>query len=109
VNGIWGLVGAGITVIGTITMGFLTYRGTRTAARINSAPTQRQVDLSVLQASVERLKEECSELRDEQVRTRGVLWSISRWALVLRDQVRERGGTPQPPPQDVEDYYRTGV
>ncbi|WP_086765311.1 hypothetical protein [Streptomyces bobili] len=108
-NGIWGIVGAAITVIGTITMGFLTYRGTRTAARINSAPTSKQVDLSVLQASVERLKEECGELRTEQSRTRSVLWSISRWALVLRDQVTERGGTPQPPPQDVEDFYRTGV
>jgi hypothetical protein len=109
VNGIWGLVGAGITVVGTITMGYLTYRGTRTAARINSAPSERQVDLSVLQASVERLKEECNELRQEQTRTRGVLWSISRWALVLRDQVTELRGTPAPPPQDVEDYYRTGV
>ncbi|WP_309029315.1 hypothetical protein [Streptomyces alfalfae] len=115
-NGIWGLVGAGITVVGTITMGFLTYRGTRTAARINAGPAARQVDLSVLQASVERLKEECTELREEQVRTRqeqartrGVLWSLSRWALVLRDQVTELRGTPQPPPQDVEDYYRTGV
>ncbi|UPZ27604.1 hypothetical protein MUK60_07130 [Streptomyces sp. LRE541] len=108
-NGIWGIVGAGITVIGTITMGFLTYRGTRTAARINAGPAGRQVDLSVLQASVDRLKEECSDLRQEQVRTRGVLWSISRWALVLRDQVVGAGETPQPPPSDVEDFYRTGV
>ncbi|MFI8191331.1 hypothetical protein ACIF8T_21350 [Streptomyces sp. NPDC085946] len=108
-NGIWGLVGAGITVVGTITMGFLTYRGTRTAARINAGPAARQVDLSVLQASVDRLEKECGELRQEQARTRGVLWSISRWALVLRDQVTGLGGTPQPPPQDVEDYYRTGV
>jgi hypothetical protein len=109
VNGVWGVVGAVISVIGVITMGFFTYRGTRVAARINAAPNQKQVDLSVLQASVERLKEECGQLREEQARTRGVLWSISRWALVLRDQVTGLGGTPQPPPQDVEDYYRTGV
>lgn len=108
-NGIWGLIGAGVTVIGTITMGFLTYRGTRTAARINSAPNAKQVDLSVLQASVERLEKESAELRQEQVRTRGVLWSLSRWALVLRDQVVGAGETPQPPPQDVADFYRTGV
>lgn len=108
-NGVWGLVGACVSVIGVITMGFFTYRGTRAAARINSAPNAKQVDLSVLQASVERLKEECSDLRHEQARTRGVLWSISRWALVLRDQVTGLGGTPQAPPQDVEDYYRTGV
>ncbi|MEF9903660.1 hypothetical protein [Streptomyces sp. P9-A2] len=108
-NGVWGVVGAVISVIGTITMGVITYRGTRSAARISTAPNTKQVDLSVLQASVDRLKEECTELREEQTRTRGVLWSISRWALVLRDQVTDRGGTPAPPPQDVEDYYRTGV
>jgi hypothetical protein len=108
-NGVWGVVGALISVIGVITMAVLTYRGTRTAARINAGPAAKQVDLSVLQASVERLEKECTELRQEQTRTRGVLWSISRWALVLRDQVTGLGGTPQPPPQDVEDYYRTGV
>ncbi|MCX4231977.1 hypothetical protein [Streptomyces ortus] len=108
-NGVWGVVGAAISVVGVITMGFFTYRGTRTAARINSAPNAKQVDLSVLQASVERLKEECSDLRAEQTRTRGVLWSLSRWALVLRDQVVGANETPQPPPQDVADFYRTGV
>lgn len=108
-SGIWGVIGAVISVIGVITMAVLTYRGTRTAARINTAPAERQVDLSVLQASVERLKEECSELRLDQARTRGVLWSISRWALRLRDQVTALHGTPEAPPQDVEDYYRTGV
>ncbi|MFC9949183.1 hypothetical protein ACFVIN_01220 [Streptomyces prasinus] len=108
-SGVWGIVGAVISVIGTITMGVLTYRGTRAAARINAAPTEKQVDLSVLLSSVERLKEECTQLREEQTRTRGILWSISRWALRLRDQVTTQGGIPEPPPQDVEDYYRTGV
>ena len=108
-SGIWGVVGAIISVIGVITMAVLTYRGTRSAARIAAAPTSRQVDLSVLQASVDRLEKECGDLRREQGRTRGILWSISRWALVLRDQVVEKGGIPQPPPQDVEDYYRCGV
>ncbi|MCO4699297.1 hypothetical protein LRR80_05391 [Streptomyces sp. RO-S4] len=108
-NGAWGIVGAVISVMGTVTMGVLTYRGTRTAARINAAPTSKQVDLSVLLSSVERLKEECEELRQEQTRTRSILWSISRWALRLRDQVTSLGGTPEAPPQDVEDYYRTGV
>ena len=108
-SGIWGVVGACISVIGVITMAVLTYRGTRAAARINAAPTQRQVDLSVLQASVERLEKECVDLRAEQTRTRGVLWSISRWALRLRDQVVALEGTPEAPPEDVESYYRTGV
>lgn len=108
-NGAWGIVGAIISVIGTGTMGFFTYRGTRTAARINTAPNAKQVDLSVLQASVERLEKECGELRQEQTRTRSILWSVSRWALRLRDQVTTLGGTPDAPPQDVEDYYRSGV
>jgi len=108
-NGVWGVVGAVISVIGVITMGAFTYRGTRAAAHINAGPAAKQVDFTVLQASVERLEKECGELRQEQTRTRGVLWSISRWALRLRDQVTEYGGTPEPPPQDVEDYYRSGV
>lgn len=108
-NGAWGIVGAVISVIGTITMGVLTYRGTRSAARINAAPTTKQVDLSVLQASVDRLEKECEKLHEDQTHTRGILWSISRWALRLRDQVVALEGTPEPPPRDVEDYYRSGV
>ncbi|MFD6025718.1 hypothetical protein [Streptomyces griseoluteus] len=108
-TGVWGVVGAVVSVIGVIVMSAFTYQGTRVAARIAAAPTTKQVDLSVLQASVDRLEKECEELREEQTRTRRVLWSISRWALGLRDQVTGLGGTPQPPPQDAEDYYRTGV
>ncbi|MET9305003.1 hypothetical protein ABZX68_06640 [Streptomyces cellulosae] len=108
-SGAWGIVGAVISVMGTVTMGVLTYRGTRTAARISTAPNAKQVDLAVLQASVERLEKEGAELRQEQTRVRGILWSISRWALRLRDQVVALDGTPEPPPQDVEDYYRSGV
>jgi hypothetical protein len=104
-----GVAGAIAAVIAAIVAGWFSVRGSRAAARISTAPQAKQVDLSVLISSVERLEKECGELRQEQTRTRGVLWSISRWALVLRDQVIERGGTPQPPPQDVEDYYRTGV
>ncbi|MFE9921550.1 hypothetical protein ACFYQA_08200 [Streptomyces sp. NPDC005774] len=104
-----GVAGAVAAVLAAIVAGWFSVRGSRAAARISTAPTAKAIDLSVLQASVERLKEECTELRQEQTRTRGVLWSISRWALVLRDQVTTLGGTPQPPPQDVEDHYRTGV
>ena len=104
-----GVAGAIAAVIAAIVAGWFSVRGSRAAARISTAPQSKQVDLSVLLSSVERLKEECNELRQEQTRTRGILWSISRWALRLRDQVTEYGGTPEPPPQDVEDYYRTGV
>lgn len=104
-----GVAGAIAAVLAAIVAGFFSVRGSRAAARISAAPTAKQVDLSVLQASVDRLEKECGELRQEQTRTRGVLWSISRWALVLRDQVTGLGGTPQPPPTDVESYYRSGV
>lgn len=104
-----GVAGAIAAVLAAIVAGWFSVRGSRAAARITVGPTAKQVDLSVLQASVERLKEECTQLREEQTRTRGILWSISRWALRLRDQVTENGGTPEPPPQDVEDYYRSGV
>ncbi|MFP8960046.1 hypothetical protein ACLIYP_05655 [Streptomyces nanhaiensis] len=96
-------------VLAAVVAGWFSVRGSRAAARISTAPQSKQVDLSVLQASVERLKEESGELRQEITRVRSVLWSVSRWALLLRDQVTGLGGTPEPPPQEVEEYYRTGV
>lgn len=109
-NRVWGVVGAVISVIGVITMGALTYRGTRAAARINAARNQRQVDLSVLQASVERLEKESAELpAGTGPRPRRAVVDQPVGARSLRGQVTGLGGTPQPPPQDVEDYYRTGV
>ncbi|MGA5605909.1 hypothetical protein ACPCUF_33670 [Streptomyces griseoincarnatus] len=104
-----GVAGAIAAIIAAVVAGWFSVRGSRAAARISTAPQAKQVDLSVLQASVERLEKESAELRQEQTRTRSVLWSISRWALRLRDQVTTLGGTPEPPPQDVEEFYRTGV
>lgn len=104
-----GVAGAVAAVLAAIVAGWFSVRGSRAAARISTAPNAKQVDLSVLQASVERLEKECGELRQEHGRTRSVLWSISRWALLLRDQVTGMGGTPAEPPEDVESYYRTGV
>lgn len=103
------VAGAVAAVLAAVIAGWFSVRGSRAAARISTAPQAKEVDLSVLQASVDRLKEESGELRQEITRVRGVLWSVSRWALLLRDQVTSLGGTPQPPPKDVEDFYRTGV
>jgi len=50
-NGVWGLVGAGITLLGVIATGYFTYRGTRTAA----APQAKAQDFAVLQATVEQI------------------------------------------------------
>ncbi|GGW28185.1 hypothetical protein GCM10010294_71010 [Streptomyces griseoloalbus] len=108
-NGAWGIVGAVISVIGTITMGVLTYRGTRTAARINVVPTTKQVDLSVLQASVERLEKESGEMREQIRRLRSMLWAAIGWAKRRGDQVERLGGVPDPTPDEIEEFYRTGV
>jgi hypothetical protein len=104
-----GVAGAIAAVLAAIVAGWFSVRGSRAAARISAAPTAKQVDLSVLQASVDRLEKECGELRQEYTKTRSILWSLSRWALSLRDQVISSGRTPQAPPRDVEDFYRTGV
>ncbi|MFF5984434.1 hypothetical protein ACFY78_36885 [Streptomyces olindensis] len=103
------IIGAVAAVLSAVAAGWFALRGSRTAARISTAPNAKQVDFAVLQASIERLEKECGELRQEHTRTRSVLWSISRWALLLRDQVTGLGGTPVEPPEDVENYYRTGV
>jgi Tfp pilus assembly protein PilN len=103
------IIGAVAAVLAAVAAGWFALRGSRAAAQISAGPASKQVDLSVLQASVERLEKECGELRQEHTRTRSVLWSISRWALLLRDQVTVLGGTPVEPPDDVENYYRSGV
>ena len=65
--------------------------------------------VAAFEAINKELREGLASTRAEIVRVRGVLYSVSRWALALRDQVLELGGTPQQTPDDVENYYRTGV
>ncbi|CAL9504524.1 hypothetical protein [Streptomyces sp. enrichment culture] len=108
-SGVWGVVGAVISLIGTITMGVITYRGTRTAARISTAPASKEVDLSVLQASVERLEKESGEMREQIRRLRSMLWAAIGWAKRRGDQVERLGGVPDPTPAEIEEFYRTGV
>ncbi|GAA4688226.1 hypothetical protein [Streptomyces youssoufiensis] len=86
-----------------------TARANRAAAQAAAEPAQRQADLAAFQAIRDGMQGELAELREEMVRVRGLLWSVSRWALRLRDQVADRGGVPEPPPADVDEYYRTGV
>ncbi|MEW2424825.1 hypothetical protein AB0911_30295 [Streptomyces nigra] len=86
-----------------------TAEATRAAALAQAEPSQREQDRATFEAIKTELKDDLAETKREVQRVRGVLWSISRWALALRDQVVELGGTPPQTPQDVEDYYRTGV
>lgn len=108
-NGLWGLIGAGITVIGVIVTGFFTYRGTRTAAAIQSAPQAKAQDFAVLQATVKRVDEENKDLRQRQSRTEAILrafsWSADRWCR----QMHRAGIEPEAPHPLVDEYNRTGV
>ncbi|CAL9591584.1 hypothetical protein SUDANB1_05236 [Streptomyces sp. enrichment culture] len=97
--------GAIAAVIAAVVAGWFSVRGSRAAA----APQQRQVDLSVLQASVERLEKECGEMRQQIVRLRTFLWVAVGWAKRRGDQVERLGGTPEPTPGEIEEFYRTGV
>ncbi|MEV5444057.1 hypothetical protein AB0N23_16190 [Streptomyces sp. NPDC052644] len=103
------VAGAIAAVVAACVAGWFSMRGSRAAARISAEPQAKQVDFTVLQASVDRLEKDYSALRAEMTRARSVLWSLSRWALSLRDQVVALGGEPTATPDDVEEYYRTGV
>ncbi|MBC3989322.1 hypothetical protein H8N00_10605 [Streptomyces sp. AC563] len=104
-----GVAGTVASVLAAALAGWFSLRGSRAAARISTAPVAKQVDLTILQETTTRLDAECKELRQDLARVRGLLWSLSRWALRLRDQVADRDGIPEPPPADVDEYYRTGV
>ncbi|WP_264925128.1 hypothetical protein [Streptomyces sp. A012304] len=86
-----------------------TAEATRAAALAQAEPNQREQDRAAFEAIKAELKEDLAETKAEVVRVRGVLWSIWGWAVSLRDQVVDLGGTPQQTPNDVEDYFRTGV
>ncbi|WP_405964861.1 hypothetical protein OG713_35000 [Streptomyces sp. NBC_00723] len=108
-NGIWGLVGAGVTVVGVIVTGFFTYRGTRTAAAIQAAPAAKAQDFAVLQATVDRVDKENGELRQWQRRTEAILRAFSLSADRWRRQMERAGIEPEPPHPLVDEYNRTGV
>src|ERR1051325_812097 len=101
-NGVWGLVGAGITLLGVITTGYFTYRGTRTAA----APQAKAQDFAVLQATVERVDEENGARRGRLSGVESVLracsWTMDRWAR----QMTRAGIEPEPPHPLVDEYNR---
>lgn len=108
-NGWLGLAGAAVTVVGVIVTGYFTYRGGRTAASIQTAPQAKAQDFAVLQATVERVDKENSDLRTRQSRTEAILrafsWSADRWCR----QMTRAGIEPEPPHPLVDEYNRTGV
>ncbi|MEU2143632.1 hypothetical protein ABZ741_04875 [Streptomyces globisporus] len=108
-NGWLNILGTFLTVAGVIVTGWLTYRGSRTAAAIQAAPQAKAGDLAVLQATVERVDQENGKLRDRQSRLDALLractWTMDRWA----GQMHRAGIEPEPPHPLVEEYNRTGV
>jgi hypothetical protein len=67
------------------------------------------VDLSVMQATVERVDAENRENRARigklEALVRAFAWTADRW----RGQMSRAGVDPEPPHPLVDDYYRTGV
>ncbi|MEU9310849.1 hypothetical protein [Streptomyces sp. NPDC048256] len=86
-----------------------TARANEAAARAAAEPARRTANLSVLQATVDRVDRENGELRQWQRRTEAILrafsWSADRW----RRQMERAGIEPEPPHPLVDEYNRTGV
>lgn len=108
-SGIWGIVGAAITVLGVVMTGFFTYRGTRTAAAIQAGPQADANKFAVLEATVKRVDEENGQLRQRQSRLESLLrafaWTTDRWAR----QMHDAGIDPEAAHPLVDEYNRTGV
>lgn len=110
------IVGSVLTLTGVAFTARATTRAAQATARANTAaaqaaaePSQRAEDRAAFEAIKKELRDDLASTRAEIIRVRGVLYSVSRWALQLRDQVLELNGTPRQTPDDVEEYYRTGV
>ncbi|MEU6397889.1 hypothetical protein ABZ867_13015 [Streptomyces cinnamoneus] len=108
-NGWLGLIGAAITVVGVVTGGWFTYKGTRVAAAIQAGPAAKAQEFAVLQKTVERVDEENGDLRGRLSRLESVVrafaWTCDRWSR----QMLRAGIEPEPPHPLVDDYNRTGV
>ncbi|MFH9822998.1 hypothetical protein [Streptomyces bobili] len=117
---IWAGLVAGFGTLGMVVAGWFAARATKAAAaataeatqaaaQAQAAPAQRAADLSVLQATVERVDKENGELRQWQRRTESILrafsWSADRWCR----QMERAGIEPEPAHPLVEEYNRTGV
>jgi type VI protein secretion system component VasK len=109
VTGIWGLVGAAITVVGVITTGWFTYRGGRAAAAIQAEPNQRAADLAAFKEIRDDMQAEINDLRTEQRSLRSLVRAFAWYVGELTSQMRGHGIEPPAPPDRVDEYNRTGV
>lgn len=115
-SGFVDVAGGIITIVGVGVSGWFSLRSSRSAAAAQehvattqTAPQQKQVDLSVLQATTERVDRENTENRTRISRLESIVrafaWTADRWAA----QMRRGGIEPEPPHPLVEEYNRTGV
>jgi type VI protein secretion system component VasK len=109
VNGIWGLVGAGITLVGVIVTGWFTYRGGRAAAAIQAEPSQRAEDRAAFEAIKKELREDLTATREEVKSLRSLVRAFAWYVGELTSQMRGHGIEPPAPPDRVDEYNRTGV
>jgi hypothetical protein len=109
VNGIWGIVGAAITVLGVVITGFFTYRGTRTAAAIQAGPQADATKFAVLEATVNRVDKENGQLRERVSRLESLVRAFSRSTDRWTRQMHRAGIEPEAADPLVDEYNRTGV
>ncbi|WP_326806633.1 hypothetical protein OHB04_02255 [Streptomyces sp. NBC_01775] len=117
---VWAAVVSVIGTVGTILGGIFVARATVRAASATAAaqsaaalaaaePAKRTADLSVLQATVERVDVENGQLRARQSRLEAVLRAFSWTVDELYRWARSPQGSPPEPHDLVKDYNRTGV
>lgn len=118
--GIWAGLGTALAALGVPLAAWFASRATKAAAAATAeaqraaalaaaGPQGRQVDLSVLQATVTRVDAENGVLRQRQSRLESLLrafsWTCDRWVA----QMQAANISPQDPHPLVEEYNRTGA
>lgn len=113
-NGVF--IGTVIAAIATVICAMIAARAARQTAadqreaqRLAAAPAQRQVDLSILTSTTERLDQENEDIRIElrgmRALVRAFAWTLDRWAR----QMIDNGIEPAEPHELVKEYNRTGT
>lgn len=108
-NGWLGLAGAVVTVLGVILTGYFTYRGSRTAAAIQTEPSQRAADLASFREIRDDMQKDIDDLKADARSLRSLVRSFAMYVGELTSQMRRAGLEPPAPPDRVDEYNRTGV
>ncbi|MCX4601224.1 hypothetical protein OG402_12065 [Streptomyces anulatus] len=104
-----GIVGTGVTVVGVVVTGWLTYRGSRTAAAIQAEPSQRAADLAAFKTIKDDMQKELDETKAELRSLRSLVRSFRGYVTDLTTQMRMHRIEPPAPPARITEYDQTGV